>query len=693
MSEGHRDSPASGAEDAIIRPVSYQAAPEVQQSRLPLSPLQMALLVALLMVAGVLWFLFTAKSVRLEFQPPAESLTISGGMKFALGEIWLLREGEYRLQATATGYYALDEALAVSDDRNQTHGFEFRKLPGLVTFETTPPGAVISIGGRPLEGTTPTEPLEVEAGTAEIGFKLDRYQPLLLTAEIEGRQQPQTVEGVLKPNWADVTVTSSPAGASIFIDDEPTNQQTPAVVEVLAGEHEIRLKAPGHKSHRQRILVAAEETRILPEVRLQQADSLLTIRTQPAGAGVTLNGRFQGEAPVEVAVRSGERYRLQAFRAGYAPAETSVRLEAGSERTLTLKLARLTGTLVVKSQPPEAELIINGKTVGKANQTLNLPTEPQRVEIRLAGYAGYSARITPKEGITQEIKVRLLTLEEARLAALKPQVTSPQGQELVLLQPEPFTMGASRRQPGRRGNETLREVNMSRLFYLGRKEVSNAEFRKFQPDHDSGSFEERSLNDDDEPVVNVSWEQAARYCNWLSSQEGLPAFYRESAGNISGFDSTSTGYRLPTEAEWAWSARQIENVEGELRFPWGANLPPPDRHGNYADRSASNLVGRIIFGYNDNHIVAAPSGTFPANAQGIYDLAGNVAEWTNDFYEIPAPDPVTNPLGPKEGEYRVIRGSSWMHGTITELRLSFRDYGIDGRQDVGFRISRFAEAQ
>ena len=693
MTEDHPNSSASGVDEAIIRPVSYQAAPEVQTSRLPLSPLQITLLVAVLVIAGVLWFLFTAKSVRLEFDPVAEGLTVSGGMKFALGEIWLLRKGDYRLQATAPGYYALDEPLAVSDDRNQTHRFEFRKLPGLVTFETTPPGAGVSIDDVLLDITTPTEPLEVEAGPAEITFKLDRYQPLLLTTDIEGRRQPQTVKGALKPNWADVTVTSAPAGASIFIDDEPTDQLTPAVVEVPAGEHEIRLKAPGHKTHRQRVLVAAEETRILPEVRLQQADSLLTIRTQPGGAGVTLNGRFQGEAPVEIAIKSGERYRLQAFRAGYAPAETSVQLEAGSERTLTLKLTRLTGTLVVKSEPPEAELIINGKPMGKANQTLNLPTESQRVEIKLIGYAGYSTKITPKEGITQEIKVRLLTLEEARLAALQPQINSPQGQELVLLQPEPFTMGASRRQPGRRGNETLREVNMSRLFYLARKEVSNAEFRKFQADHDSGSFEERSLNDDDAPVVNVSWEQAALYCNWLSSLEGLPAFYRESAGSISGVNRAATGYRLPTEAEWAWSARQVESTEEELRFPWGANLPPPDRHGNYADRSASNLVGRIIFGYNDNHIVSAPSGTFPPNARGLYDLAGNVAEWTNDFYEIPAVDAVTNPLGPEEGEFHVIRGSSWMHGTITELRLSFRDYGIDGRQDVGFRIARFAEAQ
>ncbi|MYE23230.1 MAG: formylglycine-generating enzyme family protein, partial [Gammaproteobacteria bacterium] len=149
------------------------------------------------------------------------------------------------------------------------------------------------------------------------------------------------------------------------------------------------------------------------------------------------------------------------------------------------------------------------------------------------------------------------------------------------------------------------------------------------------------------------------------------------------------GYPRPTEAEWAWSARSTEAAP--LRFPWGDQLPPPDRHGNYADRAASNVVGRIIFGYNDNYIVAAPVGSFLANPKGIYDLGGNVAEWTHDFYEIPEQMEAVDPLGAEEGDYHVIRGSSWMHGTITDLRLSFRDYGSDGRQDVGFRIARFAE--
>jgi formylglycine-generating enzyme required for sulfatase activity len=135
----------------------------------------------------------------------------------------------------------------------------------------------------------------------------------------------------------------------------------------------------------------------------------------------------------------------------------------------------------------------------------------------------------------------------------------------------------------------------------------------------------------------------------------------------------------------------IPGSSSEKRFPWGDEFPPPDRSGNYADRSASNLVGRVVFGYNDNQIVSAPVKSFAPDARGLFDLGGNVAEWINDFYEIPSDKPQTDPLGPTSGEYRVIRGASWMNGTITDLRVTFRNYGTDGRPDLGFRIARFAE--
>ena len=80
-------------------------------------------------------------------------------------------------------------------------------------------------------------------------------------------------------------------------------------------------------------------------------------------------------------------------------------------------------------------------------------------------------------------------------------------------------------------------------------------------------------------------------------------------------------------------------------------------------------------------------GTYAPNVHGLYDMGGNVAEWVHDYYEIPSPEPTRDPMGPAEGEYHVIRGSSYMSGTITELRLSYRDYGSDGRPDVGFRVA------
>ncbi|MEQ8483522.1 MAG: SUMF1/EgtB/PvdO family nonheme iron enzyme [Pseudomonadales bacterium] len=690
MSDAQRPGARQDSDGEVIRPVAYRPVAVEPGPRLPLNPLQMILLLALGLVAAALWFLFTAQSVRLVTEPPDAALSVSGGLRLQLGDVWLLRAGDFQVEATAPGHHPLQAPLVVDTTTNQVHRFELTRLPGQVTFESTPPGATVQLGDQTL-GVTPTEPQPVPAGPVSVTYTRDRYQPLTVEAVIEGMEQPQTVAATLLPDWADVTVSSSPAGAEIFIDDEPTGQVTPAVVAVPSGEHEIRLRAPGHRSHRQRLLVSAQEQLTLPTVVLVRADSLLTVRSEPPGAGITLNGRFQGESPVELAVQSGVRYRVQAFRAGYAPAERSVELPAGADRTVTFDLERLTGTLVVQAQPEAARLYVDGRDQGPANQTLTLPTRQHRIEVRLPGYAAYQTDILPREGIAQELKVRLLTVEEARLAALTPTIRTRVGQELVLLRPGPVTMGASRREPGRRANETLREVNLTRLFYLGQHEVTNQQYRRFVAAHRSGKFQDHDLDGDDQPVVNVGWQAAALYCNWLSDLDGLPRFYQQNGDAIVGVNPSATGYRLPTEAEWAWAARQVDTPAEELRFPWGRNLPPPDRHGNYADRAASNLVGRTIFGYNDNHIAAAPVGTFAASRIGLFDMAGNVAEWVHDFYEIPDGAPVTDPLGPAAGEYHVIRGSSWMHGTITELRLSFRDYGSDGRQDVGFRIARFAE--
>jgi formylglycine-generating enzyme required for sulfatase activity len=275
-------------------------------------------------------------------------------------------------------------------------------------------------------------------------------------------------------------------------------------------------------------------------------------------------------------------------------------------------------------------------------------------------------------------------------APLPERITAPDGTVMILVRPGRFTMGASRRDPGQRANETLRDTNLVRPFYLGATEVTNAQFRKYRPKHQSGRFGALALDVPSHPVVNMRWEDAAGYCNWLNEAAQLPASYAGGRDGLTAVLPLRHGYRLPTEAEWEWAARRA-GVGKETRFPWGDDLPPPRGSGNFADRSVSGELADTIRNYDDGYAGTAPGGRFKASPAGFFDLAGNAAEWTHDFYEIRfVTRPETDPTGPAAGKQHVIRGSSWMQASISALRWTFRDYGTEPRPDVGFRCARYA---
>ena len=428
----------------------------------------------------------------------------------------------------------------------------------------------------------------------------------------------------------------------------------------------------------------------LPLIRLQPANATLQVNSIPRGANITVDGRYRGQSPISLALSPGIDYVIGLSKAGYGSSSRRVRLSAAASESITVDLSARTGRLTVNVSPASATVYVDGRARGNGSTTLNLSSAPHRIEVKKSGYESWTRTVTPRPGYPQTVVATLRSLQDIERSKIEVTQKTSSGQVMRRIEPGTFMMGASRSEQGRRANEVLVPVTISRPYLIGVREVSNREFAQFRENHDSGSDIHPSMAADTNPVARVTWADAAEYCNWLSTIEGLSPAYEEKFGEWLVIRPLSNGYRLPTEAEWVWAIR-YSGSQGAAKFAWGEEMPPKSDSGNFAGRSAMDLVPTILPRYDDGFASTAPTGKFPPSAIGIYDGSGNVAEWVNDFYTVPTPGmktPIVDPLGPENGRSYVIRGSSWRHASDTELRISFRDYGSAPRSDVGFRIAR-----
>ena len=636
------------------------------------------------------WFVLTAKSVFVQVAPITAQVEINGGINIRLGQRYLIRSGDYSLELTNAGYHVMNTDLYVTEDQSQTHSFEMDRLPGIVSVTTLGlAGARVQIDGVDV-GVTPLADIPVEFGAHDIQISYDRYLNLEMDITVEGRGVEQEFATQLEPAWAVVGLTTTPDGAEVLLDGVVIGE-TPLDAEIIQGRRDIMLKLAGFKAWSDQLSVVAGEDFVVPSVELEPAEGLIFVLSNPPEASLTVGGEFKGLTPVEVTLAPDEDHELTLFKNGYQSKKSIVRTVPNEEKSISISLEAITADVEIITHPEDAELFVDGDYRGSANQIVQLMAASQQIEIRREGYVPYVTDFTSRPGIDQVIRVSLKSLEQERLEQIKPIITSAAGERLKLFYPDAFTMGASRREAGRRPNENIRDILLERPFYFGFKEVTNAEYRMFDSEHSSGTVSGVTLNNENQPVVQVSWSKAALFCNWLSQQEGLPLFYQSQDGEITGFNAGAPGYRLPSEAEWAWVAR-TDGSGDSLKYPWGDQLPPPDSSGNFADVTAQSYLGAIMFDYDDKYFATSPVGVFAPNYYDIYDLAGNVAEWVHDYYgAVGSVGVEVDPLGPELGQFHTIRGSSWSHGAVTEMRLSFRDFGEEPRDDVGFRIARYLE--
>lgn len=637
-----------------------------------------------------LLFVLLAVPVDIVVTPPPGRVDVDGfpptitiaGQRLAL-------PGDYHVRAQLEGYQPLDEAIMVSDEARR-FDLAMEKLPGRLYLSVVPESADawVSMDGETL-GQAPLRDHPVPAGDHELRVSAERYLPDVRQIAVAGMGADEHVDIVLAPAWAHVSIESEPTGARVLLDNEDAGQ-TPLTLEILQGTHRIKLEKADHAPEELTLEVTAGADQAVGPVKLAALPGRLALNSDPPGASFTLGTRFLGRGPLDALVAPG-RHEVQAMMPGYRTAKTAVALAPDQKRSLTLKLEPEFGTVFVRATPSDAQLEVDGKIVGQATQRLRLQTVAHRIRVVKDGYAPFETTVVPKAGVSNEIAVTLDRMTELQKLGLSAELVTAAKQKLLLMGPGAFTMGAPQREPGRRANEREQDVALTRRFYLSETPVTNGQFRRFRADHSSGVAGRVTLNLDDQPAIGVSWDDAARYMNWLSAADGLEPAYAEEGGAMQLRRPVGTGYRLPTEAEWAFAARIVGHA-ARAKYGWGDFYPPPANAGNFADEGARGIVPVVIEGYNDGHPGTSPVKAFPANPAGLFDMGGNVAEWMNDYYDIAPPTGTVleNPLGPANGALRVVRGASWRSATPQRLRLSFRDYSSEPRQDIGFRIARYA---
>lgn len=649
-------------------------------------------------VIGVLvilsWLLFTSKSIQFDVQPAgADEVSVSGGwFRLPVGERILMREGSYTVNVRKAGYFDVAQSLQIDETPGRTVIIEMRRLPGQLTVNVDPQvEAMVTVNDTRI-GEAPFGPVELEPGMHSVTVQAPRFLPFSQRLDVPGLGLHQQLDVQLVPLWADVEISSNPSGAVVYRGTDPIGE-TPMSLELTEGPHSLSMIKEGFSAWDFSVDAVANEDQVLPTIHLEPANAQLRVASIPRGANVTVNDRYRGQSPVTIALSPGVNYRIGLSKAGYGSATRQVRLEAAASEEITVDMTARVGEVTVAALPGDATIYVDGRARGTGTVTMNLSSAPHTLEVKKDGYSAFSRSLTPRPGYPQTIKVRLLSEAEILARSTASSMTTSQGQELKRVEPGEFSMGTSRREQGRRANEVIVPVVVTKPFYIGTREVTNREFRRFRTNHDSGGAFHISLAGDLNPVANVSWDDTVEYLNWLSAEEGLKPAYEKVFQRWQPVLPTPNGYRLPTEAEWVWAIR-YQGRPAAASFPWGGRMPPPRDSGNYAGRSANSLVPSVLPGWDDGFASTAPVGNFRPNALGIYDGGGNVSEWVQDYYSVPNPgrtDPARDPQGPPRGKNRVIRGSSWMDAGIMELRLGYRDFGNDGRPDVGFRIARNVE--
>ncbi|VAW73313.1 Protein of unknown function DUF323 [hydrothermal vent metagenome] len=548
--------------------------------------------------------------------------------------------GEYKIQVRAQGYKTVVKTINIKKS-GQTLKIQLAKLVFPFQIKTVPARAKVRFLNKKFsyKAGLKVAPGKYHVAVSAKGFRTKKVWLTVSTKAINKKIN-------LGADKYTLAVNVQPSNAIVKIVSPRINWKPG--VKLKPGRYKIEIRAPGYKVKRQTITVKDKDVNL--NFRLGEEAYSLTVKTTPEESVVKLIDHPVDYSPGMTLIPG--RYEVEVSSKGYAPVKQWVTIIDKDETIFVVMKERLL-LLTVTASPSTAkvELVDYSK---EYHPNMELPAGTYKVKVSLKNYK------TVIKPIQLQGQNASLTIKLSLKTILKPE--HPGEPTMIVLRQGRYQMGSLSREYGRSSNEGPEHtVVFVKAFAIAQTEVTFSQYSVFAKASNRNLPSDSGWGRGNRPVINVSWHDAKAYASWLSQKTGKK-------------------YRLPSEAEWEYAAR------AGSRKPYSTGLCATSRQANFDGEYAYR---GCLKGINRGKTVAVKS--FPANRFKVYEMHGNVAEWTGDCWSS------SHQGAPQSGRVRtngrcskrVIKGGGWS-SIPRDIRSASRGAKSTStrKNSIGFRVVR-----
>lgn len=627
--------------------------------------------------------------LQLSIQPPvAKVLFIESQNRFIInnGQANLkVQKGTYAIEVSAPNH--ISRRLTVEIDRGEIAYSRVILEPKWTDLMiSSNPGVEVSVvnaeGDVSVLGVTNEAGLldlqkGVFSGTYTLIFRKPGYETVKLESQVFSHTKATEIETELVPYPSTLTIQTEPEGASIFVDGKAIGTSPLRITNLnMDQEYLVKISLEGYREVVRPVTLEAGQALNLklPPLELRvgalefeiqvPAESLKTLEEIKEDLMVEIDGSIVAYGSESLSAVTEGKHSIRLLHPLYASDEREIVVEDGGTSLVEVALRQYPGEVIVEipKTVQEATFYIKQEPVKVINNRIRVPSgTPIEVGVLAKDYIPLTRifNLEPKEVINWELNLSPLPGPKLSEDWIVPYLNLA----MAWVPAGSYTMGSPLREHGRISNEGPEtEVVLTQGFWVGVNEVTQVEYIRILGQNPS-EFVSKT-----HPVDSVTWEQAKAFCKKLTALEA-------SAGRLpEGFI-----YRLPTEFEWEYFARA--GTETPFHFGETASVANGNFKGVYPRDQLDELEASELYGTTDVR-------SYAPNGYGLYDLHGNVQEWTKDTYGARLPGgELTDPDARTSGSRIAVRGGSWQDSAVTARSASRKEISPDrDRSDTGFRV-------